>query len=149
MTGLTPTVQVDFPGLRRLLGELGPMSREVRSEFRSALVAGGREIFRDAQAGASWSSRIPRAMRLLVRTSGPRTGIFIRVDASVAPHARPFEGLADRRPTFRHPVFGDRERWVEQDERPFLSPAASRGRAELQRSAMEAARQAARSRGFR
>lgn len=148
MTLLSPSVNVTYPGLRAALGELGNVPNEVRRELRANIADAGRVVLRDAQDEASWSTRIPGAMRMQARTSGHRIGVFIRVDATKAPHARPYEGLSDRRSTFRHPVFGDRDTWVSQEQRPFLAPSAARGRAGLQQAAIDAIQKAARSRGF-
>lgn len=111
------------------------LQRELRKNLRSA--AG--PIVRDAKQEASWSTRIPGAISARVWASNRRTGIFITVNRTKAPHGRPFEGLSrsGNRDWFRHRVFG-RDVWVTQKTRPFLAPARDRGRREVERAAAQA-----------
>lgn len=103
---------------------------DVRRRMRPALQRAAQPIIAEARANASqWSYRIPSSIKLSVL----KTGVMIRVSSKTAPHARPYEGIGTRRKTFRHPVFGNREYWVEQRTRPFLMPAVRRHRAEVHR----------------
>ncbi len=141
---------VDYPGLRVLVGELGVLPTEIRRELRTGFRAAGQRALETARDNASWSSRIPGAITMRVSTSGPSTGVALRVDAARAPHARPYEGLTrGGRSTFRHPVFGTVESWVAQATRPFLRPAVQSVRDDVVQAARDAVQSAARHAGFR
>ena len=140
---------VDYPGLRVLVGELGVLPTEIRRELRTGFRAAGQRALETARDNASWSSRIPGAITMRVSTSGPSTGVALRVDAARAPHARPYEGLTrGERSTFRHPVFGTSAR-VAQATRPFLRPAVQSVRDDVVQAARDAVQSAARHAGFR
>lgn len=143
-------IRVDAGSLRSLIADLGKLPPEVVKELRPRLRRAGEVVKRDAQAQASWSSRIPRAMRLTTRfASAKSAGVFITVNEAQAPHARPYEGIGTRGTTFRHPVFGDRDVWVAQAQRPFLLPAVQRNREAVVKASGEAVDAAARRFGFR
>jgi hypothetical protein len=135
--------------LRLLVHELGRMPDDIRTGLRIGFRKAGQAVMADAKTNASWSSRIPAAMSLRTSTKAKSAGVFIRVDAKKAPHARPYEGFSNRGDSFRHPVFGHREVWVTQATRPFLYPAAVKGRDRVQAAAELAVRQAALRAGFR
>lgn len=97
-----------------------------------------------AKSNASWSSRIPGAIKPQATTKG----IGLRVARGKAPHGRPFEGIRGGS-TFRHPVFGNREVWVSQNTRPFLQPALDDNREAAVEGAQKAMMEAAKSAGFR
>lgn len=82
-------------------------------------------VAQDAKRRSSWSSRIPGTIRVETSVGENREGVKIRAGGPGAPHARPYEGLSVRGDVFRHPVYGNRENWVEQETRPFLFPAAA------------------------
>lgn len=94
---------------------------EMRTALRRPLREAVQGVLAEGQENASWSSRIPGAMRIRTSFSGRRPGVFVQVDRSKAPHGRPFEGIVSW--TFRHPVFGNREVWVTRRSRPYLVPA--------------------------
>ena len=101
-----------------------------------------------AKSNAGWSSRIPGAIKPQATTKG----MGLRVARKAAPHGRPFEGLqtgARGRPTFRHPVFGNREVWVAQNTRPFLKPAFDDNHEVAVDGAQKAIATAAKAAGFR
>jgi hypothetical protein len=80
---------------------------------------------------ASWSGRIPGAVRAQPFFTAKRAGVRIIVDAKAAPEARPLEHGGNGG-EFRHPVFGggnktrDQWTWVEQPARPFFYAALER-----------------------
>jgi hypothetical protein len=135
--------------LRLLVHELGRMPPDIRSGLRSGFRKAGQIVLRDARSAAAWSRRIPAAMSLGTSTTAMAAGVVLRVDANKAPHARPYEGISGRGDTFRHPVFGNRESWVTQATRPFLAPAAARGRDQVAAASQHAVRTAAMRAGFR
>jgi hypothetical protein len=134
--------------LESLIADLGKVPVELRRELRPALVRAATPILRDAKDRSSWSSRIPGAIKLRLSLSARNPGVRLVTDVAAAPHARPFEGQGDNRPTFRHPVFG-RDVWVQQRKRPFFFPAARAGAEGVMRESSAAVVAAARSAGFR
>ncbi|MEU1736462.1 HK97 gp10 family phage protein [Streptosporangium sp. NPDC020145] len=134
--------------LRRLVRDLGKLPAEVRKELRPVLRKAGTRARTRAKANASWSRRIPGAIRLSVSFTKRRPGVALRVDGRRAPNARPLENLG-KQGTFRHPLFGDRERWVSQRARPFLFSAAQAEWRPINAEIAAAVSTAARKHGFR
>lgn len=120
----------------------------ITKELRKELKAAAAPIAAQVKANASWSKRIPRAVSVGTSFTARRTGVFIRVNAKKAPHARPLENRG-KTGNFRHPVFGDRKRWVSQPARPFLFSAAGRNMPQVEQAAVRAVDRAARAAGFR
>lgn len=121
--GAPASVQVSQ--LARDLYRMGPAGRR---RLKTAFERAGRGALSDAKSRASWSRRIPAAIKAqpMVGTGlANRVGVQLRVSVAAAPHARPYEGLGQGG-SFRHPVFG-RDRWVSQNTRPYIWPAV-RGR---------------------
>lgn len=135
-----------MPGREQFLQaarDLRDMPKEIRRELAPTLRRVAQPIAAQARANASWSSRIPGAIRVAVL----KRGVSIRVSARKAPHARPYEGITGQ--TFRHPVFGDRDRWVAQRSRPFLEPAVKAHQAKVRDEIVKVVDDAARRHGFR
>lgn len=107
--------------VRELMRDLDRIPPELRVQMRPALSRAGRDMLRQAQINASWSSRIPGATRLSVRFSRD-PGMDIRTDTRRAPHA-PYYENEGKPGTFRHPLFGNRHYWYSQRARPYLGPA--------------------------
>lgn len=110
--------------IRKLVNDLRKIGdgvgRELGKEFKRA--AG--PVADQAKANASWSSRIPGAISTGVSQSRRFPGAQIKVSKDDAPHARLYEfGSGRRSRSFRHPVYGNRENWVEESTRPFIRPA--------------------------
>lgn len=121
--------------------QLRDVPKELRPRLRKAIVSAGDAVAAQARSNAAWSTRIPSAIKTRVRF-GSSAGVRVVVDSKKAPHARPFEGIGSRDRdfrggTFRHPVFG-RDRWVEQQQRPFLVPALQAKQDEAVRAVQEA-----------
>lgn len=135
--------------VQRLIADLGGIPKEFRRHVRPQIKSAAQSVVDDAKRRAAWSKRIPGAIRVGARLSKRNQGVVIRVNAKKAPHARAYEGMSARGSTFRHPVYGNRERWVSQQTRPFLWPAA-KGRMDDVRNAVDKAiREAAQSNGWR
>lgn len=128
--------------LRRLGGDT---SRELNKTYKgfASTVAG------TAKRNASWSSRIPAAIKVKTARSLVHPGADIVV--SGPPHARLYEGFAagrnGGRKKFRHLVFHKppkRKVWVSQATRPFIRPAAGQhrdaGKKEVDAAVIAAAR---------
>lgn len=107
--------------VRELIRDLDQIPRDLRRQMRPVLQRAGRDMLRQAQINASWSSRIPGATRLSVRFSRD-PGVDVRTDVRKAPHA-PYYENEGRPGVFRHPLFGNRSYWYSQRARPFLGPA--------------------------
>jgi HK97 gp10 family phage protein len=122
------------------------VGRNLGKEFKKA--AG--PVADQARANASWSSRIPAAMSVGVSSSRRYPGAQIKVDKDRAPHARLYEWGSGRRATsFRHPVYGNRENWVEQSTRPFIRPAIRAKGEEFIKACDRVVDETARANGFR
>ncbi|MFD0885757.1 HK97 gp10 family phage protein [Streptosporangium algeriense] len=133
--------------LRRLVRDLGKLPAEVRKELRPTLRKAGVRARTRAKGNASWSRRIPGAIRLQVSFAKRRPGVALRVDQQRAPHARALENLG-KPGFFRHPFFGDREQWVSQRARPFLFSAAQEEWRSINADIAAAVFTAARKHGF-
>ncbi|MFI2663736.1 hypothetical protein [Micromonospora carbonacea] len=131
--------------------DLREIPKTLRKELRPALKKTGDQVAQAARARASWSRRIPGAIRVKV-LYGRRSGVIITVNRKKAPHARAYEGIAARMgnaSSFRHPLFGDRNHWYTQRTRPFLHPAAQARRAQVQADIVKVVAAAASRRGFK
>jgi len=134
--------------VRQLVNDLRKIGdgvgRNLGKEFKRA--AG--PVAQQARANASWSSRIPGAISAGVSSSRRFPGAQIKVAKGKAPHARLFE-FPGRGGSFRHPVHGNREVWVEQRGRPFIRPAVRAKGGEFIKAADRAVTSAAKAAGFR
>lgn len=129
-----------------IIADLRRLSRETRKEVRPKLKEAGEIIAADARSRASWSSRIPRTVRVRVSFRAGGEGVTVAAGGARAPHARPYEGTTQN--PFRHPVYGNREVWVAQPARPFLNPAAAAKADEAGRAIEQALAEAAKALGF-
>jgi len=118
---------IEYTSVRALAEAFGTLPAEMRAELRPRLKAAGGLVAAAARSNASWSSRIPGAIRVSTSFTSRTGGVSVRVDSQKAPHARAYEGIAGNA-TFRHPVYGG-DTWVEQETRPFLAPAVNAKRA--------------------
>lgn len=140
--------------LARLIAALQGVDKRSRPLIRAAVRQAGDGAVRAAKSNASWSSRIPAAIRLNTSFSQRNPGVRLVVSSRRAPHGRPYEGITGSR-SFRHPVFGRPNRtrrqwrWVSQPTRPFLLPAITKAREPTRRAIAEAIEKAARDSGFR
>ncbi|TKG58895.1 HK97 gp10 family phage protein [Prauserella endophytica] len=142
--------------INRLVGDLSKLPREFRREARKNIRRAAQPIAADARRRASWSKRIPKAIKLGTRLSKKVQGVSIRVDSKIAPHARPYEGIGTRGDSFRHPVFGtgdrrgahSQDKWVSQKKRPFLGPAVESKGDSIRDAVDESVRDAARKAGW-
>lgn len=130
--------------LRRAADDLRAMSTQIRRGIRPAIKDGAQPMVAQARANASWSTRIPGAIRVAVLKSG----VDIRVNRRKAPHARPYEAIGGNA-TFRHPVHGNRSTWVSQQTRPFLDPAVEQHRPKVRKALVDLVDEAARRHGYR
>lgn len=103
--------------------QLRDVPKDMRRGLRKSIVEASDVLVSRAKSNASWSSRIPDAIKAKAGF-GTRAGVEVIVDSDIAPHARAYEGMANQTMSgyFRHPVFGG-DAWVEESTRPFLRPA--------------------------
>lgn len=108
------TVRVQHTEVRLFADRLKDVAPTARRELRGKIREAGAELTRAVRGAASWSSRIPGAVEMQVGF-----GVRIRVNRAKAPHARVLE-FPNRGTMVRHPVFGNRDNWVETPGRPFF-----------------------------
>lgn len=116
-----------------LARDLRRASPEAWKACRVALRAAGQVVADDAKQRASFSTRIPGSIKVRVA----RGNVKVVAGGPAAPNAAPLENKG-RAGKFRHPVFGDRERWVDQPARPFLAPALEAHREEVAKAIEDA-----------
>lgn len=123
--------------------------KDLRKALRRNLRRTAEPIKRRVQANASWSRRIPGAVKITTSLTARHPAVGIKVDSKKAPHARPLErGSKGRRTVNRHPVFGNREVWVDQPTRPFFFGATNGAMPDVERAAIDAVNEAAKKAGF-
>jgi hypothetical protein len=142
-------VRFDPAEVRALVRDLKELEggKKLQADLRKNLKAAAEPIKQQVKANASWSTRIPAAVAIGTAFTTKRTGIFLRVNAKKAPHARPLENDG-RAGTFRHPTWGT-EPWVSQPARPFFFNETASHMPEVEEAAGEAVEETARSAGFR
>lgn len=119
-TSEKPAVQLQADGLAQLQRDLKNASKDALRLFRAAMRKGGDIVAAEARNRISGtSSRIADS----IKVSATNKGVAVRAGGGDAPHAAALENLG-KTGTFRHPVFGNREVWVEQQAHPYLGPAA-------------------------
>lgn len=110
--------------LQEIARDMRALPEETRKAIRPALKKAGEQVRREAAVNASWSSRIPATLKVTASFRQNREGVTVTAGGPNAPHARPYEAIATRGTTFRHPVFDRDTPWVTEPTRPFLRPAA-------------------------
>lgn len=112
---MADSIGVDVSGLKKLARVLNRVEPAVAREFRQGMTAAGEVVATAARRNAAFSSRIPGTITV------KRRGLAMRIQAGgdAAPHAAALEH-GGRSGTFRHPLFGNRDHWVEQEAHPFL-----------------------------
>jgi hypothetical protein len=135
------------PELDRLVRDLRELPRSVRRELKPALRRVADATANDMRRRSAWSSRIPGAVSVQHQPGAAAgEGFRIAVDASKAPHARPWEG--NGRNGLRHRVFG-RDVWVTEPARKFFFVSVDAGQQRLNAEVATAVQSAARRSGFR
>lgn len=120
-------LEFDASSLHDLGRQLREAALRVRKEMEATLLIVAKEIATEAEkiAGDSGSQQIPPSIKVV---PAPGTGTaLVRAGTTADPIASLWElgnkGSKRSAKTFRHPVFGNRNVWVEQDKHPFLAPA--------------------------
>lgn len=142
-------VTFDPVEVRQLVADLRGLAagKVITAALRRNLRKAAEPIRQQVQANAAWSTRIPAAVAIGTAFNKSSTGVFIRVNARKAPHARPFEN-SGLRGVFRHPVFAS-DVWVAQQSRPFFFNETDKHAFEVEVAVAEAVEIAAVSAGFR
>lgn len=134
--------------LRRFVRSFEKFPADLRKDMRKELLTSVQKPLQQAKANAGWSTRIPKATKIQTSFSKKKAGVAIVVNRHKAPHARPLEHGG--RPGFvRHPVMGNREKWVRQPARPFLWPAAAPWQREMDKNLLHVVDTVATRHGFR
>lgn len=128
---------VQVTGIQELRAAMKRISPEARKAFDRRLREVARQVRDDAR------QRAPRLSGELASSIGygvqTRRGVFVRATAR---HAGLFEFGG------RHPVFGNRDVWVDQPARPFLRPAVEAHRDAAVQAVEEALFDAIKEAGF-
>ena len=130
-------VAVEIEGLTEFLRDLKKFEPVVSKEFRTRVRKAVAVIAADARRRApKRSGKLAKGIKPSITNKGVAL-------VSRAPHARIFEFGG------RHPIFGNRERWVFQPARPHVFPAVNAGREEINKEALAALDDAASQIGFK
>lgn len=120
--------------LTRITRELRRMDdrellRRFRKELRQAarpLVPAVRASIRQIPSSRPYSpqglrGQMARATGLQVKTSGRQAAVVIRVDGRKMPaHMKSLPAMAEGKKRWRHPVYGNRANWVQQQPHPYF-----------------------------
>lgn len=106
------------------------LTKRFRKELRAAakpLVPAVRQGARQIPSKRGYSAeglrgRLSRAVKLEVKTTGRQVGVRVRVDGRKMPDKQGSlpAYIEGNKPRWRHPVYGNREVWVQQPARPFF-----------------------------
>ena len=120
--------------LQRISRELRRMdSPEIKKRFRKELRAAAaplvprvRSAIRSIPAKQGYApgglrSSLSQATRLEMKTTGRQAGVAIRVDGRKMPsHMKSLPSMVEGKKRWRHPVFGNRDVWVNQTSHPYF-----------------------------
>lgn len=134
---------------RTVASALGKFDRELSKALRSRIRNIGKPLAEQVKAAiAPYSKTVARSITLQV-SPGARGGASMSISAKqskMPERSRPLPALLEGRrgASFRHPVFGDRNTWVQQPAHPFLertlAPQVGRVQAEVLGAVDDAAR---------
>jgi len=128
--------------LTRIARELRAMDdkellKRFRKELRSAakpLVPAVRASIRQIPSSRPYTAnglrgQMSRATALQVKTAGRQAAVVIRVDGrKMPPHAGAVAAYMEgSRPRWRHPVYGNRDNWVQQPAHPYFYKVMAAG----------------------
>lgn len=112
---------IDTRDLDKLQAAFKAAPRSVRREYRNELKAAGRIVADDARKRIAPYSP-PTAESMKVGTRGVNKVV---VSAGKGRRIATLLEVGDRRHRnpWRHPLFGDRKHWYDQETHPYLAPA--------------------------
>jgi hypothetical protein len=137
VTVRTGGIGIDTSDFRAVARALRTAQPKLALDLRRQLRAAGQIVADDAkQEIAKVSSRIPPTIK--VRTSATTVSVVAGGEGvpigglfELGNHGGRKSAAASRSGRFRHPVYGNRQKWVNQPMHPFLAPAAQRKALEL------------------
>jgi hypothetical protein len=131
MAGLFSVTCKELPILMRELRRADPeLAKSVKRRIREAEAPAKRAMVESATNAGMMKAA--RAVKVSNRYSGKAARLTLRVDAKIAPNARPLD-KPNRGGFNRHPVFGsglltrDKWHWVDQPARRFFDRGADAG----------------------
>lgn len=99
-----------------LRGVLRPLVPQVRTAYRNAASRG-----RSGRRGPPLRTLLAAATRMEVRTAGKQAGARLRVDGRKMPSGlKSLPQMWEGEKRWRHPLFGDRDTWIQQPARPVF-----------------------------
>lgn len=120
MAGRRGAWTVDVGAVGKLAAAFKTASPAVAKSFRTSMREAADATVKDAKDRISpYSSKIPAT----IRRGGSVGTLTVSAGGAKAPNAAPLEN-GGKEGTFRHPVMGDMDVWVNQEAHPFLHPAA-------------------------
>lgn len=116
-------------GIRK---EIKPLEKKAKQAYRGNPSQHNTRRLRPALA---------RAVKTEVRTGGKHAGALIRVDGRRMPSGmgripQLYEGIV----TWRHPLWGNRDRWIAQDPQPTFYKIMRTGRPQVRRAIQNVAK---------
>jgi phage gpG-like protein len=127
---------IQVQGLRELQRDLRKFAPDVARALRAEL----RKVVKVVAVDAK--HRAPRRTGNLARKIRPSVTAKRAAVVSAARYGHVIENGG------RHPVYGNRENWVNQSARPYLKPAADAHSKDVERGALDAIDKAAKEAGF-
>lgn len=120
MAGRRGSWTLDIGSVSKLASAFKVASPAVAKSFRANMRTAADATVKDAQDRISpHSNKIPAS----IRRGGSVGTLTVSAGGPKAPNAAPLEN-GGQDGEFRHPLFGDRNDWVNQQAHPFLHPAA-------------------------
>lgn len=101
----------------------------IQVELRRTVKAAAKPVADGVKSAASFSTRIPGAVKTKVSFASKGAGVSVYVDSKAAPEAAPINNRG-KGGTFRHPVYGNRDVWVPQAADPFFAEGVREGLAQ-------------------
>lgn len=141
-SALTKTLRTEA---KPLVEDLQDSVRKVQSKGVAGRGAARREEFaargarRPRAKSHALRATIARSIRSRVQYSGKTYGLRVFVDASSLPQQeRRLPAYLNRPQGWRHPVWGHRDRWVQQTGQPWWDPVVARHKPRLRRAVAQA-----------
>lgn len=116
----------------RDLSAAGLGGRRLRSRLRRNIVTTTRPIESEAQRGfdgygPGLGAALASATRTRVRAAGSAASVSVLIDAGRLPEQwQSLPPLVEGFRPWKHPLYGNRERWYSQDSHPELGPAVKK-----------------------
>jgi hypothetical protein len=140
-------LRVDSHDLAKLFADAKAAEGTLQVELRRGIKAAAKPITDGIKAAAP-SARIAGAVKTTASFARKGATVKVVVDSKKAPHAAPINNH-DHSGTFRHPVFGNTNNWVNQAADPFFLAGARSGEAAADRQMQQVMDDVARKLGFK